>query len=262
MERIGLSMEIIPSMKEFVNNFPLKPYCGKMAVLDKKKGEDFVFFCGQASCSRKYCRKLFYFKRIYLTSDLIKEYDLDRFFTLTMKRNISKKEAWKNVPYIWDKTAKRLRRLFNGLLYCAILEAHKDGYPHIHGFINKYIHQREWSRIFQACGGGSYVWVEKIKVSDGKIAEYVTKQLNVARYIGKEQVLTARQFLEPRARSFWRTQGMKTKFELSKKKNSDFIIVPGYLYKETEKGFDKLFRIEYSSLAGHFVLVHNKIYKE
>ena len=144
-----------------------------------------------------------------------------------------------------------------GLRYCAILEAHKDGYPHMHGFVNRYISQREWSRTTAACGGGSYAWVERIEVKDGEVGEYVTKQLNIARYVGKDQVITARQMVKARARTFWRSQGMKTFYEISGK--SSAILITERVYNQTENGFDKTAKLVYSSKVGQWI-VHSDCY--
>ena len=242
-------------MQEQIKNIPIKPYCGKYAWFNRETGKDYTFFCGLSTCGREYCQKLSYFRRVILISDLIKEYGLNRFFTLTMNREVSRREAWKQVPYVWNKTRTILRRKYPGMKYCSILEAHKSGYPHMHGFINVYIHQREWSKTFAACGGGSYVWVEKVR--DGDIEDYVTKQLNVARYVGKEQVITARQMVKPKARTFWRSENMKTERERKRetKEKTGFVLVTEQMYEETEKGFDKMFQVVYDESRGSFYLV-------
>ena len=237
-------MKIIPQMLEKVKPYRVKHYCGSYAWYNKKTGETGVFFCGGASCGRAYCQKLYYLKRVRLQSDLIIEYDLKRFFTLTMKRNMSAKEAWEQIPLVWAKARRILVRENPGLLFSANLEAHKDGYPHIHGFTNIWLPTHVWSKVFEKCGGGKIAWLEKVDMKNGAIPEYVCKQLGVARYIGKSQVITARQMLKRRARSFWRSKGMETEYE-KREKSQDMIMIPVNLYRETEKGFDKLFDIVY-----------------
>jgi hypothetical protein len=246
-------MDILPEMLQNVKDLPIKHYCGSYAWFNKETGEPGVFFCGCASCGRAYCQKLYYIKRVRLQSDLIIEYDLKRFFTLTMKRNMSAREAWVQIPLVWGKARRILVRENPDLLFSANIEAHKDGYPHIHGFTNIWLHTSVWSKIFEKCGGGKIAWLEKVDMKDGAIPEYVCKQLGIARYIGKEQVITARQMLKPRARSFWRSRDMKTKYEKREKK-SGIIMVSERLYKETEKGFDKLFDISYNEDIGHYVM--------
>lgn len=251
-------------MLEHVKNIPTKHYCGGYAWLDKEKGESFVFFCGLATCGRAYCQKLHYIKRVRLISDLIPEYGLDRFFTLTMNRSMSKELAWENISHIWHKVLTMLRRTYSELLFIAILEAHKDGYPHIHGFCNVYIPQSYWSKVFSSCGGGSYAWIEKVKI-DGQIVKYVNKQLNIAHYIGKDNVITAKHMVKSRARTFWRSANMKSKYEKAKvdTEKSSMILVPKKLWHETENGFDKLHSVVYNDDIGHYVLQYkyDDIYK-
>lgn len=249
-------MKIIPQMLEHVKNIPAKHYCGSYSWLDKATGETFVFFCGLASCNRAYCQKLHYIKRVRLFSDLIPEYELDRFFTLTMKRDMTPESAWETIPHIWAKARRILKRIYVDLLFAAILEAHKDGYPHIHGFCNVYIPQRVWSEVFSSCGGGSYAWLEKVEVSDGKIVEYVHKQLNIAHYIGKDNVITAKHMVKPRARTFWRSTKMYTQYEKEQrnKEKGSIVFVPERLWQETKKGFDKLHTVVYNEDIGHYVL--------
>lgn len=234
-----------------IKNKPIKAYCGCKAWYDKENDKQSVFLCGLASCGREYCQKLYYLKRIRLVSDLIPEYSLNRFFTLTMNREVPCEVSWKIIPYVWDKTRRILTRKYPGMIFLAILEAHKDGYPHIHGFTNTYIPQKVWSHTFQACGGGSIAYVTRVKVKDGDISAYVSKELDIARYIGKEQVITARDMLEPGARTFWRSQNMKSEYEkLKANVKSDVVLVWDDIYKETEKGFDKRFDISYDKEYG------------
>ncbi len=239
-----------------VKDIPNKPYCGSYAWLNKETDQTSVFFCGLASCGRAYCQKLYYLKRVCLISDLILEHGLTRFFTLTMDRKMARREAWEKVPYVWDKARKRIIRRHPNLRYCAILEAHKDGYPHIHGFMSEFVDQRVWSSAFAGSGGGSYVWIEEVKVKTGDVARYVSKQLNVARYVGKVQVITARQMIKPRARTFWRSKGMKTEYEERQKAaKSPLVLVPELIYMETEKGFDKCASIVYSECMKCYYVV-------
>jgi len=241
-------MNIIPSMLRNVKNIPVKPYCGSWPWLNKKTGETSVFFCGLASCGREYCQKLYHFRRVRILSDLIQQYSLNRFFTITMGRDTDVHESWDRFPGIWDNVRRMLVRSFPGLRFASVMEAHKDGYPHMHGFLNRYVEQHWFSKTVSNCGGGDYVWIEAIEFKMG-IEEYVNKQLDVARYVGKEQVITARQMLKPRARSFFRSENMKTEHEKEKAGESDFILVKEHIYKQTEKGFDKIANIRYNDLG-------------
>ena len=230
-----------------VKNKTIKSYCGCHAWFNKETEETSIFFCGLASCGREYCQKLYYLKRMRLTTDLILEYGLNRFFTLTMGREIPFEASWEIIPKVWNKALTMLRRKYPGLLFMAILEAHKDSYPHIHGFVDTWIPQKVWSHIFQACGGGKIAHVEKINVKDGNMSAYVNKNLNISLYIGKNQIIDARDIMKPRARLFYRSRNMKTKYENERMNaKSDMVLVWEDIYKKTKNGFDKLFDISYN----------------
>jgi hypothetical protein len=71
---------------------------------------------------------------------------LYRFITLTFHRGISIVEAWKNVNRFVSaclhRVRTKLRRMYKvELQYFWVIEAHKDGYPHVHLLlsVNKYV---------------------------------------------------------------------------------------------------------------------------
>lgn len=193
----------------------VKAYCGTWAWINLKTGEKMPFYCGGASCGRSICRRKFWKKRILTIACLIREYNLIRFFTLTLDREkVSVNGAWNEIPHIWLKMRKRLRRRFPELKFVAVLEAHKDTrYPHIHGFTNIWMKQAEWSDMWADCGGGPVVWIEAVT---DDVEAYVTKELEVANYVGKDNLLDAKSMLEAGKRSFWRSENTKAKFELDK----------------------------------------------
>lgn len=197
--------------------------CGKWA-LRSPDGDMRPFRCGSMSCVFESCRWLFWSRRVSLITALVqnKECPLKKFFTLTLDRDIipidrstyERVDAWDYIHNVWSKFRKRMNRRFEDFRYVAILEAHKDkDYPHIHGFTNIWMHQREWSYIWSQCGGGTYVWVEKIE--DEKYSEYVCKQIEVARYVGKDQL--EKGYKQKKShRTLWRSKNLKAQFELDK----------------------------------------------
>lgn len=66
--------------------------------------------------------------------------------------------------------------------------------------------------MWDACRGGKIVWVERVK--DAKASEYVSKQLEVAKYVGKDNLVGASRGKD-KFRTLWRTRGLKAKFELT-----------------------------------------------
>ena len=149
-----------------------------------------------------------------LISSLIEKYGLVRFFTLTLNRDIipEKVDPWDYIHYPWSKFRKRMKRRYD-FKFVAILEGHKNkNYPHIHGFTNVWMKQAEWSEVWSECGGGVYVWVEKVENPIG-VTGYVSKTLEVARYVGKEQLLDGYKQKKGH-RTLWRSEGLKADFEL------------------------------------------------
>jgi hypothetical protein len=219
-------MQIIPG-----NELNVKWYCGTWAYFNAHTGQFKPFLCGQATCGRVECRRAFKRARIALIADLIEEYQLTRFFTLTLDRSLKMDDAWERIPYIWDKFRRVISRKYPGFLYCAVLEAHKDGYPHIHGFTNTYLRTEEYAHHWQACGGGKICWVERIKQT-GDIASYVGKQ--ISQYIGKDSLTSAKLKSKPRARTFWRSSKMKTKAESDLTSSGEWSIIKERVFSENE----------------------------
>lgn len=196
--------------------------CGKWAFLHPSKGVR-PFYCGSASCHRERCRKMFWYRRVQLIQGLILEHSLTRFFTLTLDRNKVNPlvDPWDYVHECWSKFRKRMRRKFSGFKFVAVLESHKNKkWPHVHGFCNKWMHQRQWSTMWSQCGGGPIVWVEAVE--DENLSEYVNKQLNVAKYVGKQQLIDGYKG-KKKHRTLWRTEGLKTKQELEKGEEWDIV---------------------------------------
>lgn len=180
------------------------------------------------ACHRSECKNLFWSRRVRLLTALIAEYDLIRFFTLTLDPSFIKGDPWRYIAYPWSKIRKRILRRRADFKFVAILEGHKNrDVPHIHGFTNVWLHQREWSRLWHASCGGSIVWVERVE-SEG-LSRYVSKQIEVARYVGKEQLAVGYKHRKE-IRTLWRSKGLKAKFELTS--SSKWCILKENVYRE------------------------------
>ena len=204
--------------------------CGEWAFYNKATKELSRWFCGSSHCHRPECRNLFWSARVRLISALIKEYNLIRFFTLTLDRsNIpGVVDPWDYITYPWSKFRKRMSRRFTDFRFVAILEAHKNNdYPHIHGFTNVWMNQRDWVNMWKESEGGEIVWIEKVK--DEKASSYVSKTLEVAKYVGKENLIKACKKRKGQ-RTLWRSKNTKAKFELQKSK--DWCIVKDKVFNE------------------------------
>lgn len=205
-------------------------YCGTWAWFNKESEEYSRFYCGQALCHREKCQWLFWSHRVRLIASLIQEYGLIRFFTLTLDRGHipAKIDAWFYIHHPWSKMRKRLKRLLPDFKFVAVLEHHKNkDFPHIHGFTNLWLSQAEWSELWDECKGGRIVWIEQVK--NDQASEYVSKQIEVARYVGKENLCQA--YKERRQqKTLWRSENTKAKFELTS--NQNWCIIKESMYKE------------------------------
>lgn len=205
--------------------------CGTWAFKHVASGELKRWFCGHASCERDKCRVLFWSRRVRLISALIEKFDLRRFFTLTLDRDIIPVDLdpWDYVHRPWSKFRKRMNRKYDaGFKFVAVLEAHKNNkFPHIHGFTNVWMRQNEWSEMWQACGGGKIVWVEK--VSDSGLSEYVSKSLEVAKYVGKDNLVDGYK-QRGKHRSLWRSTKTQADYELTR--SHEWSIIQERVYDE------------------------------
>lgn len=207
--------------------------CGGWAWYHPQLGMS-KFFCGSMSCFREKCQKLFWSRRVSLISALIKEHDLKKFFTLTLDRGIIPPSVspWDYVHVVWSKFRKRMRRRYSDFKFVAVLESHKNkSFPHIHGFTNVWQGQAAWSFLWEDCGGGRIVWVEAVKTPE--LSKYVSKEIEVARYVGKENLREA--YKEKKHhRTLWRSEGLKAKFELDMSKGWSIIKKGVYMDDEVK----------------------------
>jgi len=207
--------------------------CGEWAFYNNKTKELSRWFCGSSHCHRVRCQKLFWSCRVRLISALIEEYSLIRFFTLTLDREIIPEniDPWEYITHPWSKFRKRMNRRFNDFKFVAILEAHKNNdYPHIHGFTNVWMNQRDWANMWKESEGGEIVWIEKVK--DENASSYVSKTLEVAKYVGKENLIKACKKRKGQ-RTLWRSKNTKAKYELQK--SEEWSIVKDKVYNEDGK---------------------------
>ena len=192
------------------------------------------FLCGHRACSNQGCQHLFWWRRVRLISELITEYRLDKFFTLTLDPELFDTEPWTEIQHVWSKFRKRMSRRtrkkgLGGWKFVAILESHKyRDWPHVHGFTNFWMDQKDWSKLWYECCGGRIVWVERVKDSVS-VGDYVAKELDVSRYVGKQSVVGVPSKVGNKTiRTLWRSKHLKTKKELTKEEG--WIIIKERIY--------------------------------
>lgn len=81
--------------------------------------------------------------------------------------------------------------------------------------------------MWDKCEGGKVVWIERVR-EDGKTSEYVTKQIQVAKYVSKATI-KASYVVDKRYRTLWRSQDTKAKFELTK--DDEWCIIKEDVYR-------------------------------
>jgi hypothetical protein len=186
--------------------------CGSWAWYHPEKGLQ-RFYCGSGNCDRPWCRHLFWHSRVRLLSALVEQHGLIRFFTLTLDPKFVYGDPWAYVHTPWSRLRHRLKRRYPGWKFVAVLERHaKRDVPHIHGFTDVWMPQAEWTRHWQECKGGTVTWVEQVKTPEA--SEYVSKQLKVANYVGKNCVVPTYK-AGKQYRTLWRSKGLKADFELT-----------------------------------------------
>lgn len=211
-----------------------KTACGNWVWLNTVTGETATWYCHSPRCDRNACRMSWAHARIKLIGDLVVEYQLNKFFTLTLPKHQdednARSAAWKDISGMWLKMRKRLHRKAREygekLLFVAVLESHKDGYPHVHGFTNLWLAQETWSNMWEECSqGGSYVWVERVKEGDAvKLGQYCNKNIAVFNYVGKKNISDTVLHIERKKRIMWRSRNMRTIEEMEKEKSAWVVV--------------------------------------
>lgn len=185
-------------------------------MYDKVKLTAWKHRCNGRSCIREECRATYAWKRIKEIADLAEQNKLDRFITLSLDREVfeTAADAWKGISKVWLKFRHRLLRKYKGIKFVCVLEKHKkNDYPHIHGLVNRWIDEAWMRKNWDECGGGRHVDIERVT---GDITGYLTKQLNIAKYFGKDNLDVAN-WVAPRQRVIWKSRGLKRSAVLVKK---------------------------------------------
>jgi hypothetical protein len=109
------------------------------------------------------------------------------YLVFTFDRSDSLLKSYKKIVACWDKLRKRLTRKWGKFQYIALIEQHKDRYPHVNvliqndalydackGFGYREVRAVWFDEHVEASGFGKVYWVEEMKASE-TIAKYFTK---------------------------------------------------------------------------------------
>jgi hypothetical protein len=151
--------------------------------------------CGSWSCS--YCgpRKAKRAKRAI--RELAETLGLYYFLTLTVDPSHLREgeDAIKHLQACFDKFRTYLRRKFGmAPVYIRVVEFTRNGLPHYHILIDRYIEQQWISQTWNQLGGGKIVWIKRARIQKiaHYLAKYLTKELLLSAPKGTRRITTAR----------------------------------------------------------------------
>ena len=104
--------------------------------------------------------------------------DMSRLLTLTldMTKVPDSAEAHKYITQRWNALRTRLKREVGDFSYIWVREEQKNGAPHLHAIVSRYLPQKVVSRSWSDLGGGEVVDIRKVDRVE-KAAHYVGKYL-------------------------------------------------------------------------------------
>lgn len=133
------------------------------------------------------------------------------YMVLTEKRRGSKREAYKRIWRKWQSLRQWIQRSFKGgkLEYIALVEQHKDGWPHVNilVYLPAFVAaaQADWQTLRRKvnkaairCGFGLHFWLEPVR-SNAAIAGYFVKLCHEVAKITQSPVEAPRRFRRLRA---------------------------------------------------------------
>ena len=123
---------------------------------------------------------------------------LNRFLTLTLDPRKIEGSPVRYLRRVFNKfRVYLLRKYGSSIKYIAVLEFHKNGNPHLHILLDRFIKQQWISEKWSALGGGRIVDIKFVDVH--RISRYLSK------YLTKELLLSA----PPRSRRVTTSRGIR-----------------------------------------------------
>jgi hypothetical protein len=122
---------------------------------------------------------------------------LNKFLTLTLDPAKIKGSPVRYLRRVFNKfRVYLLRKYGKSIKYIAVLEFQKNGNPHLHVLVDRFIRQRWISAVWSALGGGKIVDIKFVDVH--RVSRYLSK------YLTKELLLSA----PPRSRRVTSSRGI------------------------------------------------------
>jgi len=155
-------------------------YCGGDGVLLEEEGDGYIRLrAHRIRCKSWFCPVCKHRNLKILRARISSMLDGNGavFLTLTTKDQLQDQiESMKLIQEHWDTMLKRMRRRFGKFKYFKIMEFHKNGQPHLHVLIDKFIPQSWISRNWNDVHGA---YIVDIRYRDaGRAVSYATKYLS------------------------------------------------------------------------------------
>lgn len=171
-----------PATAKELHSGPSSSCCGRHSIvgraLDGRKILAIRLGCKAWSCPRCGKRKAKRAKRAIIAN--AERSRLCRFLTLTLDPARIEGEPVQYLRACWNMMRVYLHRTFgSGIQYIAVLEFQKNGNPHLHILISRYIPQPWLMKSWQAVGGGWSVDIRYVDLhrAGHYLAKYLTKDL-------------------------------------------------------------------------------------
>ncbi len=104
------------------------------------------------------------------------EKQLTRLMTLTLDPQQVQGDVYAHLSDVWRKFRVYLARQYGRVSFIWVMELQKNGNPHLHVLVDRFIHQKWASRTWDAVGGGRIVDVRYVDVQ--RVRAYLAKYLS------------------------------------------------------------------------------------
>lgn len=103
---------------------------------------------------------------------------MNRLVTLTLDPKKLGADPYAYLSQLWRKFRVYLTREYGSVSFLWVMELQRNGRPHLHILVNKYLHQAWLSKTWDALGGGRIVDVRYVDIH--RVRGYLAKYLNKA----------------------------------------------------------------------------------